>query len=311
MPVDVIVLNGASSSGKTTLAKALQQSLPKPFLHLSLDQFAHMLPEGTDFSTFDRLVVGMEGCVAALVEAGNSVILEHILVEDSWKERLKKTLEGWSVLYVGLHCPFEELERRDHLRPERDAGLNHSQFESVHRGMTYDIEVNTAVGSPDSEVDAILSVYRGRASAPPPTLVDVDLERIGRDQQSVLANLLEFYSYDFSELGRFGVSEGGRFGWKTDHHFDDPGKEVFLFRVGNKLAGFGIIHNQSYLTEELGVHDVVEFFVMRNYRKLGVGRTAAFKLFDRHDGVFRSVWRPHSGARSSPNTRVAPLMRSL
>lgn len=37
-PVQIIYLNGPSSSGKTTLAKALQHAFEEPFLHVGIDK---------------------------------------------------------------------------------------------------------------------------------------------------------------------------------------------------------------------------------------------------------------------------------
>ena len=41
----VIVLNGVSSSGKTTLAKAMQEAFDEPYIRLSIDDFINMMPE--------------------------------------------------------------------------------------------------------------------------------------------------------------------------------------------------------------------------------------------------------------------------
>jgi chloramphenicol 3-O-phosphotransferase len=45
MPGTIILLNGTSSSGKTTLLKTLQAALPEPFLDSGLDRFLWMLPK--------------------------------------------------------------------------------------------------------------------------------------------------------------------------------------------------------------------------------------------------------------------------
>ena len=51
MPTQVIVLNGTSSSGKTTLARALQAVLPDPWLTFGIDTLLGALPAtGTDIA---------------------------------------------------------------------------------------------------------------------------------------------------------------------------------------------------------------------------------------------------------------------
>ncbi|MCT9934911.1 chloramphenicol phosphotransferase CPT family protein [Planotetraspora sp. A-T 1434] len=71
--------NGASSSGKSTLAKALQRALEEPFLHVSSDQFvsAGMLPDRREdsgpFSWWNqmrpRFFAGFRRCLPALAES--------------------------------------------------------------------------------------------------------------------------------------------------------------------------------------------------------------------------------------------------
>lgn len=39
MPPIAIILNGASSSGKTSIARAMQAIWPSPLIHASLDSF--------------------------------------------------------------------------------------------------------------------------------------------------------------------------------------------------------------------------------------------------------------------------------
>ena len=53
---NIIILNGVSSAGKTTLAFALQQALAEPYLRLSLDDFQTMLPANVIEQDFDDSV---------------------------------------------------------------------------------------------------------------------------------------------------------------------------------------------------------------------------------------------------------------
>ena len=57
-----------------------------------------------------------------------------------------------------------------------------------------------------------------------------------------------------------------------------------MLRVGGKLAGFALISERSKVTGKSGVFDVTEFFVLRRFRRQGVGRAAAFAAFDRFGG---------------------------
>jgi len=122
-------------------------------------------------------------------------------------------------------------------------------------------------------------------------------------QRSVLLALNEYYVYDFSDLLGIDVRDDGSFGGeRLDRHFADPMCHPFLIRVAGKLAGFAIHEGRSRLSNETGINDVAEFFVMKQYRRRGVGADVACALFDRFHGAWevrqvganapaRSFWR--------------------
>src|SRR4051794_337150 len=133
MPYGTIIhLNGASSSGKTSLVKALQQILDEPYFHLGVDNFAALVSRrdmGAAAYTSDglgsRFNVGFTSCVAALAATGNNVIVDDVLCDSlrldgktdrfSGLDLLKlrvQLLAEYPVLFVGVYCPLEELERR-------------------------------------------------------------------------------------------------------------------------------------------------------------------------------------------------------
>ena len=104
-------------------------------------------------------------------------------------------------------------------------------------------------------------------------------------ERVLLENLAQFYSYDFSEVLEMHVDEDGRFGdVDLTPYWVDEWKHPFLIRVDDKLAGFALISERSKITGKSGVFDVTEFFVLRRFRRHGVGRAAAFAAFDRFGG---------------------------
>lgn len=109
--------------------------------------------------------------------------------------------------------------------------------------------------------------------------MDVQIIAAGEDERSVLDALLQLYIYDFSEMLGLDVDDAGRF-----HAPPVEDHDAFLMRVDSKLAGFALVLGKSRLTGEHGVHDIAQFFVLRRYRRSGVGETAARWLFDRYPG---------------------------
>jgi len=147
----IILLNGASSSGKSSIARELQRRLPAPYLHFSID---HLRDSGAlplerfrsgEFAwseARENFFVGFECAAAALAGAGNNLILDHIIEKREWSERLERVLAGFDVILVGVHCPLDELERREAARGDRPHGDARRDFSSVHRHCAYDIEVD-------------------------------------------------------------------------------------------------------------------------------------------------------------------------
>jgi predicted acetyltransferase len=114
---------------------------------------------------------------------------------------------------------------------------------------------------------------------------DVALTPLGGDEPPVLTALFQLYIYDFSEILGFDVPDDGRFQVPPiDAYWADPRNHAFLLRVGGKLAGFALVSGRSRLTGDEGTHDMAEFFVMRKYRRHGVGKRAAARLFGRFPG---------------------------
>jgi len=102
-----------------------------------------------------------------------------------------------------------------------------------------------------------------------------------RDEAPVLANLLELYVHDMSEFFPVSPDASGRFGYpRLPLYWEEPGRFPFLIRTAGGLAGFALVTRGSPATGDPDDLDVAEFFVLRRQRRSGVGREAAFRLFD-------------------------------
>ncbi len=173
-PGRVIFLNGASSSGKSTLAKALQRALPVPFLVVSSDQLIDggMLPERRDptgpFAWREhvrpRFFAGFHGCLPALAEAGSDLIVEHIIEFPAWRRDLARLLADLDVFLVGVHCDLAEIDRRERERKDRrlGEGRGHVEIDRIHTFGPYDLDVDTTNGIDTPLVDAVLTAWQNR-----------------------------------------------------------------------------------------------------------------------------------------------------
>lgn len=161
---DVVVLNGGSSSGKSSLTRALQDVLPGVWLRFSVDTLieacpAHLLQAGgLDIADDGTVDVGdaftrIETCwmagIAAMARVG-----AHILVEDGFlsgpaaQARWRTALDGLTVVWVGVRLAPDLAAEREARRGDRAPGMAAAQATSVHEGIDYDLEVDTATGGP-------------------------------------------------------------------------------------------------------------------------------------------------------------------
>ncbi|MBN9888563.1 chloramphenicol phosphotransferase CPT family protein [Salipiger abyssi] len=157
----IVLLHGASSSGKTTLGKALQARAPSPFLRLSFDTYRDggALPPAArgDWPQIREAVFeGLHRSFAAFAESGCDLIVEHILDTPGWHERLQELLSGQDLLFVGLFTPVEELSRREAARGDRQRGSAIEDAARIHAGLRYDLELDGSA-APEENADQILA----------------------------------------------------------------------------------------------------------------------------------------------------------
>jgi chloramphenicol 3-O phosphotransferase len=189
----LLVLNGGSSAGKTTLARKLQSSLDGPWVLFGIDAVMWTLPvdmvgdpaglqitdgtirRGPDFM---RLYAGFQRAVATLVSSGIDVIVDEVFLDgvddqSRWTEALGDLPACW----VAVRCDPDTAEMREQERGDRPPGIARKQAASVHRGVRYDIEIDTSV---TNVVDSVIlladdvrrrwSITSTRPTAAPPGL---------------------------------------------------------------------------------------------------------------------------------------------
>jgi predicted acetyltransferase len=114
-------------------------------------------------------------------------------------------------------------------------------------------------------------------------LNEVVLEAATQSDAGLLANLLELYSHDLSDVFALELGADGRFGYEQlPRYWSEPERRFpFLIRVGARLAGFALVTRGSPVSDDPDDFDIAEFFVLRRHRHSGVGRRAAFLLWNR------------------------------
>lgn len=119
-------------------------------------------------------------------------------------------------------------------------------------------------------------------------IMKIEIRRATAGQKPILANLLELYTYDFTEFWDFDIGDNGFYGYeKLSLYWTNSNYVPYLIYVENKLAGFALIQKGSPISENTKVWDVSEFFILKKYKNRGIGTAAILKVWEQHKGSWQ------------------------
>jgi predicted acetyltransferase len=117
------------------------------------------------------------------------------------------------------------------------------------------------------------------------THINIEIIPALQEQEPILANLLELYAHDFSEFLDLKLGADGRFGYEQlPLYWKEPGRYPFLIMVNGHLAGFVFVHKGSQISADGNIWDMTEFFIVRGYRRLGIGIKTAHEIWKQFPG---------------------------
>lgn len=176
--IDIIVLNGTSSSGKTSLAVALQDVLDDSWLVFGVDTLIGALPlalvdiheaatidarpevhdvrdGGISFGADGDISVGLEYRrleaswlmgLATIATSGTRLILDEVFLDgERSQERFRQSFPGRRIAWIGVTCDRDVATERERRRGDRVVGMVEKQSSLVHEGVVYDLVVDTTV----------------------------------------------------------------------------------------------------------------------------------------------------------------------
>ncbi len=179
MTAKVIILSGPSSAGKSTIAKAIQRRAETDFLHVCMDSFIGMIPDGREMddhwfvvrdistesdqrvsivngSDGDKLLAAMRSFVAELAGKGLDIIVDDVCTAAQIADyRQRIASKGLFVIHVS--APQAVLNRRERERGDRLIGLAREQNDRIHHRIDYDLVVRNHERSAESVADEILA----------------------------------------------------------------------------------------------------------------------------------------------------------
>lgn len=205
----VILLNGTSSSGKSTIAQALQELMDEPYLHSGIDHFLERFPnriieygDGINPARVEgwlavfrgdtvvevrigplgyQILGGMYRAIAALAHAGINVIVDDVIYDGHVLQLAVEALHTSNVFFVGVRCPLDVAELREQERGNRARGGARAFYELVHRHAVYDLEVDSAALTPGA---CALRIKQGFEATPSPGAIRQLWERFTVGAQS-------------------------------------------------------------------------------------------------------------------------------
>ena len=107
------------------------------------------------------------------------------------------------------------------------------------------------------------------------------------EEKPIVERLMQFYQYDFTEFDGADVDEYGLYSYKyLPHYWIESNRRPFLIRAEGKLAGLVLVrlNIKGLIDPPRNVNHLAEFFVMKKYRRYGIGEFAARWIFDQFSG---------------------------
>ena len=125
----------------------------------------------------------------------------------------------------------------------------------------------------------------------------IDVVAATVEDKLILRNLMQLYQYDFSKFDGADVDAHGLYNYNyLDNYWIEEERFPFLIRVDGAIAGFVLVRKLPPLDGD-ELHSLAEFFIMRKYRRRGVGHQAAHCIFDR----FQTKWYVAQEAENLPS----------
>ncbi|MBX9688911.1 MAG: chloramphenicol phosphotransferase CPT family protein [Candidatus Obscuribacterales bacterium] len=173
----LIIINGGSSAGKTSMAVAFQEIAQEPYFLLGIDLFWFSMPQkeidletvspqyyswcedrDEDGKQYFRILPGKYlnesmlaryKSIAAYLDRGLNVIADEVFWTKEWLLESLRVLENYKTYYIGIRCSDQELSRREAARGDRYLGWARGSQIYAHKDAIYDLEIENSNKSPD------------------------------------------------------------------------------------------------------------------------------------------------------------------
>ena len=128
--------------------------------------------------------------------------------------------------------------------------------------------------------------------------MEFQIIKASKEYKDILGNLMQFYFYDFSEFVKCDVEDNGLY--RAYEYFDDYWNEEnhrfpYLVKQDGKYIGFVLV--RLIESEEENYFSIAEFFIMKKYRRNGIGQSVANKIIE----LDRGQWQVFQIEKNKPD----------
>jgi chloramphenicol 3-O phosphotransferase len=161
----VVLLNGPSSSGKSTLASVLQVLIKgttgEEYDIVSIDDFLEMTTDKTIYED-DVFRISLEMCEKSrdLLNSMKGVIIDHVITSERIFKQFLEYLQTFDIKLIQVTCPLHELRRREEQRKNRCLGSAESSYQYLFPKEGYHLTVDTFIFSAEECSLKILDAMR-------------------------------------------------------------------------------------------------------------------------------------------------------
>jgi predicted acetyltransferase len=122
--------------------------------------------------------------------------------------------------------------------------------------------------------------------------MNIEIDPVKKEEKEILRNLLEKYSYEFSQWEDNDVNAIGLYGYNyLDNYWQDENRFPYFIKVNNKLAGFVLVNDYNE-TDVKTDYAIAEFCILYKYRRKGIGKYVAKYIFNKHLGKWQIRYHP-------------------
>ena len=147
----VIILNGTSSSGKSSIAREIVNLIEVPIIHAQVDTFFGMFDfskfkTGSDAFKASKVAFSLfDSSINDICKTDFPIVIDTVFEIFEYYQNTMNVVQDRDVYLIGVYCPLAELCIREKKRGDRKVGLASEQFDHVHVDKQYELEVNTSI----------------------------------------------------------------------------------------------------------------------------------------------------------------------